>query len=58
MIVLLDDAWSARLDRCAKDVRVQVLVVPELELVDVDRSQPGVGVAAVIRGMAISGFYK
>ena len=29
-------AWSARLYRCAEDVRIQALVVPKLKLVDVE----------------------
>ena len=29
-------AWSACFDRCAEDVRVQALVIPELKLIDVE----------------------
>ena len=29
-------AWSARLYRCAEDVRIQALVIAKLELVDVE----------------------
>ena len=28
--------WSACLDRCAEDVRIQALVIPKLKLVDVE----------------------